>query len=63
MEKLVYICGTSVLAAVAILVWLENTPVSSRAASAPVPVISQGSLPAGDASSNRPLPVEQWDAF
>ena len=76
MRKLIYISATCALAAATIFVWSQNALVSSRTNSASVPVVAQGSLLAPEAATtpmtspaeiminyNKPLPVEQWDAF
>jgi hypothetical protein len=77
MRKLIYFNGTCVLvAAAAIFVWWQNSPVSSRTNTASPSLLPQGSVLATEAatkpamSSNEkminyssPLPVEQWDAF
>jgi hypothetical protein len=72
MRKQIYFIGACALvAAAAIFVWSQNALVSSRANTAsasPLPVAEAAATPAMSPTEmminyNRPLPVEQWDAF
>jgi hypothetical protein len=76
MRRPIYFIGACALAAVATFVWSQNALVSSGANSALATFLPHRSLLAAAAATtpamsptemmnnyNRPLPVEQWDAF
>ena len=77
MRKPIYFIGACALvAAAAIFVWSQNVLVSSRADTASASLLPHRSPLAAEAATtpamsptemtinyNRPLPVEQWDAF
>lgn len=60
MRSLIY---TTIFAVIVIFAFSQGARVPSSTGAAPAPVISQGSLPGAGVPTNRPLPVEQWDAF
>jgi hypothetical protein len=77
MRKPIYLSATcAVFVAVAVFAWLQNTPVASRNSNASASLLPHGSLMAAETAKtpamsstemminyNRPLSVEQWDAF